>query len=106
LEPVTLPRTVPTGTPVALTFRPVQPGSQAVAAKSATALVVLSPGSWFVRVPMAPADDGTWVLRFVPPRQGTYLVAFDAPGLGLDIDNGPHFTIEATEPTAKESAHE
>jgi hypothetical protein len=108
LEPVLLPRTVATGSPVVLAFRPVQQPSQRVAAKpaTATALVILSPGSWFVRVPMVQADDGTWRLRFIPPHAGTYMVAFDAPGLGLDIDNGPHFTIEASKPGAQESGHE
>jgi YVTN family beta-propeller protein len=98
LVPVLLPRTVTAGSPVVLAFRAVRPPSQRVAAKpaTATALVILSPGSWFERVPMVQADDGAWRLRFNPPRAGTYLVAFDAPDLGLDVDSGPHFTIEAT----------
>jgi YVTN family beta-propeller protein len=97
LEPVLLPQTVAAGSPVALAFRPAQPSQGAAAVNpAATALVILSPGSWFVRVPMAQADDGAWQLRFIPPRAGIYVIAFDAPGLGLDFDNGPHFTIEAT----------
>lgn len=108
LEPVLLPRIVLAGSPVALAFRPVRQPSQRIAAvpTTATALVILSPGSWFVRIPMVQADDGTWRLRFIPPHAGTYMVAFDAPGFGLDIDNGPHFTIDATEPAAQESGHE
>jgi hypothetical protein len=95
MEPVLLPRSVAVGKPVALAFRSVRPPSQRVAASptTATALVILSPGSWFLRVPMVQADDGTWRLQFIPPHAGAYLVAFDAPGLGLDIDSGPHFTI-------------
>jgi YVTN family beta-propeller protein len=106
LEPVTLPRTVPVGSPVALAFRATRSGAQPVVAKSAvaTALVILSPGSWYQRVPMVPAGDGTWRLEFVPPRAGAYLVAFDAPDLGLDVDSGPHFSLEAVAP--QESGHE
>jgi YVTN family beta-propeller protein len=108
LEPVLLPRTVTAGSPVDLAFRPVPRPSQRIAAKpaTATALVILSPGSWFVRIPMVPADDGAWRLRFIPPRPGIYMVAFDAPELGLNVDNGPHFTVEATAPAAQESGHE
>jgi YVTN family beta-propeller protein len=108
LEPVLLPRTVAVGTPVALAFRPVGQPSQHVAAKpgTVTALVILSPGSWFVRVPMVQADDDIWRLQFIPPHAGTYMIAFDAPELGLDVDNGPHFTIEAIEPAAWPSRHE
>ncbi|MFZ0016686.1 MAG: YncE family protein [Acetobacteraceae bacterium] len=108
LEPVLLPRTVETGSPVVLAFRPVRQASQRAAATpaTATALVILSPGSWFVRVPMVEADDGTWRLRFIPPHAGIYMVAFDVPDLALDINSGPHFTIEATEPGAQEPRHE
>ena len=97
LEPVTLPRTVPVGSPVALAFRATRSSAQPVVARSAvaTALVILSPGSWYQRVPMVSADDGTWRLEFTPPRAGAYLLAFDAPDLGLDVDSGPHFALEA-----------
>jgi YVTN family beta-propeller protein len=107
LEPVLLPHTVTTGSLVELAFRQVQP-PQRMAAKPgpASALVILSPGSWFVKSPMVQADDGTWRLRFTPPHAGIYLVAFDAPELGLDVNRGPHFTIEATEPTAQVPHHE
>jgi YVTN family beta-propeller protein len=100
LEPVTLPRTVPVGSPVALAFRATRPSAQPVVAKSAVAaaLVILSPGSWYQRVPMVAADDGTWRLEFIPPRAGAYLIAFDAPDLGLDVDSGPHFALEANGP--------
>jgi YVTN family beta-propeller protein len=99
LEPVALPRTVPVGRPVALAFRATRSSAQPVVAKSAaaTALVILSPGAWFERVPMVSADDGTWRLEFVPPRAGAYLLAFDAPDLGLNVDSGPHFALEAVE---------
>jgi hypothetical protein len=70
----------------------------------ATALVILSPGSWYKRVPMVLADDGTWRLEFIPPRAGAYLLAFDAPDLGLDVDSGPHFALEAVGPP--EPGHE
>jgi YVTN family beta-propeller protein len=104
LEPVTLPRTVPVGSPVALAFRATMPSAQKVAANAAvaTALVILSPGSWYQRVPMVSADDGTWRLEFTPPRAGAYLLAFDAPDLGLDVDSGPHFTLEAVAPPEPE----
>jgi YVTN family beta-propeller protein len=106
LDPVVLPRTVPVGSPVALAFRATRSSPQPVAAKpaSATALVILSPGSWFARVPMVQADDGTWDLRFTPPQAGIYLLAFDAPDLGLDTNTGPHFTLEAV--AAREPGHE
>ncbi len=97
LEPVMLPGTVPVGSPVALAFRATRSSAQPAVARSAvaTALVILSPGSWYQRVPMVSADDGTWRLEFTPPRAGAYLLAFDAPDLGLDVDSGPHFAIEA-----------
>ncbi len=106
LEAVTLPRTVPVGSPVALAFRATRSSAQPVVSRSAvaTALVILSPGSWYKRVPMVSADDGTWRLEFIPPRAGAYLLAFDAPDLGLDVDSGPHFALEATGPP--ESGHE
>jgi YVTN family beta-propeller protein len=106
LEPATLPQTVSVGSPVALAFRATQSSAQPVVAKPtvATALVILSPGSWYKRVPMVPAEDGTWRLEFIPPRAGAYLLAFDAPALGLDIDSGPHFSLEAVVPP--EPGHE
>jgi YVTN family beta-propeller protein len=106
LDPVALPRTVPVGKPIALAFRATRSSPQPVAAKpaSATALVILSPGSWFARVPMVQADDGTWSLRFTPPQAGIYLLAFEAPDLGLDTTTGPHFTLEAVGP--REPVHE
>jgi hypothetical protein len=108
LEPVLLPRTVPLGSRVELAFRPVRPPSQPVAAKpgAATALVILSPGSWFVHVPIEQTHDGIWRLQFVPPRGGTYLLAFDAPGFGLDINNGPHFAIEVDASAPRESGRQ
>jgi YVTN family beta-propeller protein len=106
LEPVTLPRTVPVGSPVALAFRAMRSSAQPVAAKSpvAMALVILSPGSWYQRVPIVSGEDGTWRLEFIPPRAGAYLLAFDAPDLGLDVDSGPHFSLEAVGPP--EPGHE
>jgi hypothetical protein len=106
LDPVTLPQTVAVGSTVALAFRATRPSAQPVSAKSAvaTALVILSPGSWYKRVPMVLADDGTWRLEFIPPRAGAYLLAFDAPDLGLDVDSGPHFALEAVGPP--EPGHE
>jgi hypothetical protein len=99
LEPVTLPRTVRVGSPATLTFRVSRSSADPAAKPSvATALIILSPGSWYQRVPMVAADDGTWRLEFVPPRAGAYLLAFDAPNLGLDIDSGPHFSLEASGP--------
>ena len=104
LEPVTLPRTVPAGSPVALAFRVMGSPAQPVVATTAavTALVILSPGSWYKRVPMVSADDAIWRLEFTPPRAGAYLLAFDAPDLGLDVDSGPHFTLEAVGPPKPE----
>ena len=108
LQPLTLPSRVSAASPVMLEFRPTRPPSQLAAATPtvATALVVLSPGSWFESVPIVQADDGTWRLQFIPPSAGIYLLAFDAPGFGLDTQSGPHFTIEATEPVAREAAHD
>jgi YVTN family beta-propeller protein len=106
LDPVTLPRTIPVGSPVTLAFRATRSSAQPVVAKSAvaTALVILSPGSWYKRVPLVSAEDGTWRLEFIPPRAGAYLLAFDAPDLGLDVDSGPHFALEAIGPP--ERGHE
>ncbi len=97
LEPVTLPRTISVGRPVGLAFRATRSSAQPVAARSATAtaLVILSPGSWYQRIPMVPADDSIWRLEFTPPRAGAYLITFDAPDLGLDVDSGAHFAVEA-----------
>jgi YVTN family beta-propeller protein len=104
LDPVALPRTITVGNPVALAFRATRSSAQPGFAKSAvaTALVILSPGSWYQRVPMVSADDGTWRIEFIPPRPGAYLLAFDSPDLGLDIDSGPHFALEAVGPPQSE----
>jgi YVTN family beta-propeller protein len=107
LEPVAPPRTVPVGRPVALQFRQAGAVVQPAANRpTGTALVVLSPGSWFDRIAMTPAGDGTWALRFTPPQAGTYLIAFDVPALGLSFDTGPHFAIEAVAQAAGQPKHE
>ncbi len=99
-EPVSLPRAVPAGSPVALRFR-VTPGAAAAGAgelASLTALAIQAPGTWFQRVPMVRAADGSWGMQFTPPHAGIYLLAFEAPRQGLTVDTSPHFTLEATAP--------
>jgi hypothetical protein len=106
-QPVVVPRVVPAGSPVALSFRmmqrPAQPTSQPVAV---TALAVLAPGSWFERVPMTQATDGSWRLEFTPPRAGVYLLAFEAPSLGVNVNTSQHFAIEARDPGALQAPRE
>ena len=114
LEPVTLPQRTRAGGQLEST--PERFGADAIGGAAiakadavawsgvATALVILSPGAV---VPSAvadglAADDGTWRLEFTPPRAGIYLLAFDAPDLGLDVESGAgaFHTIEATDRAA------
>jgi len=101
-QPIALPRVVAAGSPVTLSFRMVQgsakPTPQPVAI---TALAVLAPGSWFERIPMTQAADGSWRLDFTPPRAGVYLLAFEAPPLGVNVNTSQHFAIEAKERALK-----
>jgi hypothetical protein len=97
-EPIDLPPTVPAGRPVALTFRVAQRSAQPVPLGAITALAILAPGSWFERVPMRQAADGNWRMEFTPPRPGMYLLAFEAPQQGMDVNASPHFTLEAVRP--------
>jgi hypothetical protein len=108
LEPVTLPHVVPAGAPVALAFRVAGSSKQQAAAEPAgmTALAILAPGSWFERVPMTQAQDGTWRLQFTPLRAGVYLLTFEAPALDLDVSTSPHFTVEAAEPPEPGARHD
>ena len=100
-QPIVLPRVVSAGSPVTLSFRVMQrPGRPTPQPVALTALAVLSPGSWFERVPMTQATDGSWRLEFIPPRAGVYLLAFEAPSLGVSVNASQHFAIEAKEPGA------
>jgi YVTN family beta-propeller protein len=108
LEPVKLPHVVPAGVPLVLAFRVAGSSKQKAADEPAgmTALAILAPGSWFERVPMTQAQDGTWRLQFTPPRAGVYLLTFEAPALDLDVSTSPHFTVEAAEPPESDARHD
>lgn len=108
IEPVALPRVVPAGSVVALRFRVTQRSAEKPmpALDAITVLAILAPGSWHQRVPMVRAEDGSWGMQFIPPHAGIYLLAFEAPRLGVDVNTSPHFTIEATEPTQQQARHE
>jgi hypothetical protein len=47
---------------------------------------------------MTQTADGNWRVEFTPPRAGIYLLAFEAPRQGMDVNASPHFTVEAVEP--------
>jgi hypothetical protein len=55
---------------------------------------------------MVRAADGTWGMQFVPPAAGIYLLAFEAPRQGINVDASPHFTIDVTEPEPPQAQHE
>jgi YVTN family beta-propeller protein len=106
-QPITLPREVAAGRPVTLSFRVVQRSAQPVTQPVVvTALAILAPGSWFERIPMTQATNGDWRLEFTPPRAGVYLLAFDAPSLGMNVNDSRHFAIEAKEPRADSDPRE
>lgn len=98
IEPLALPANVPAGRPIALSFHVATKSAGQRAPDGITALTILAPGSWFERVPMAAGADGIWTMTFTPPHAGIYLLAFEAPAQGMDVNASPHLTIEVTEP--------
>jgi YVTN family beta-propeller protein len=63
-------------------------------------LVFLAPGIWQRRDLAKPVGDGVYEMSFVPPQAGAYYVFFQAPSLGVQFNQLPSLTLEATKEDA------
>jgi hypothetical protein len=59
-------------------------------------LVFLAPGIWQRRDWARPVGDGVYEMSFVPPQAGAYYVFFQSPSLGVQFNQLPSLTLEAT----------
>ena len=60
-------------------------------------LVFLAPGIWQQREWAKPRGGGVYEMSFVPPQAGVYYVYFQAPSLGLRLNQISPLTLQAVE---------
>jgi DNA-binding beta-propeller fold protein YncE len=60
------------------------------------AIVVQTGGNWSTRLTASPSDGGVYTLSVVPPSPGLYKVLFTVPSLGLDFEELPQVSLQAT----------
>jgi hypothetical protein len=60
------------------------------------AMVVQTGGNWSARLTASPSDGGVYTLSVVPPSPGLYKVLFTVPSLGLDFEELPQVSLQAT----------
>jgi YVTN family beta-propeller protein len=59
-------------------------------------LTFLAPGIWQQRDVAKPLGNGLYEINFVPPRNGVYYIFFNSRSLGIDFNQLPKLTIQAT----------
>ena len=59
-------------------------------------LVFLSPGIWQHREWAKSTGDGIYEMNFVPPQAGVYYIFFQSPSLGVQFNQLPSLTLQAT----------
>jgi YVTN family beta-propeller protein len=60
-------------------------------------LTFLAPGIWQQRNLAQPLGNGIYEVSFVPPRAGAYYVFFNCRSLGIEYNQLPNLTIQASE---------
>jgi hypothetical protein len=60
------------------------------------AMVVQTGGNWSARLTASPSAEGVYTLNVVPPSPGLYKVLFTVPSLGLDFEDLPQVSLQAT----------
>jgi YVTN family beta-propeller protein len=98
IVPATRSRTVYTGEPYQLRFKVIdaqtnQPRSDL---KDVGVLTFLTPGIWQQRDLAKPLGNGLYEINFVPPQAGAYYMYFSCRSLGVDFNQLPNLTIQAT----------
>ena len=64
--------------------------------KDLRVLTFLAPGIWQQRDLAEPLGNGLYEINFVPPHAGAYYIYFNCQSLGVDFNQLPHLTIQAT----------
>ncbi|HEV2827555.1 MAG TPA: cytochrome D1 domain-containing protein [Pyrinomonadaceae bacterium] len=59
-------------------------------------LTFLAPGIWQQRDLARPLGNGLYEINFVPPQAGAYYIYFNCHSLGVDFNQLPNLTIQAT----------
>jgi YVTN family beta-propeller protein len=67
-------------------------------------LVFLAPGIWQHREWAKPVGDGVYEMSFVPPQAGVYYIFFQSPSLGVQFNQLPFLTLQATKDDAAPKA--
>ena len=66
------------------------------------ALVFLAPGTWHSRLPVTAAEDGVYLVDFVPPEAGVYYLYLGSESLGLRLVNPDYLILQALDPPSEE----
>lgn len=98
IEPQIREQTAYTGEKYQLRFKVIdaqtnQPRSDL---KDIGVLTFLAPGIWQQRDVAQPLGGGLYEINFVPPRDGVYYIYFNSRSLGVDFNQLPKLTIQAT----------
>lgn len=60
-------------------------------------LTFLAPGIWQQRDLAQPVGNGLYEINFVPPQAGVYYIFFNSRSLGIEFNQLPKLTIQATQ---------
>ncbi len=98
IEPQIREQTAYTGEKYQLRFKVMdaqthQPRSEL---KDIGVLTFLAPGIWQQRDVAKPLGNGLYEINFVPPQAGVYYIYFNSRSLGIDFNQLPRLTIQAT----------
>jgi YVTN family beta-propeller protein len=98
IEPLIQQQTAYTGEKYQLRFKVIdaqtnQPRSDL---KDIGVLTFLAPGIWQQRDVAKPLGNGLYEINFVPPQTGVYYIYFNSRSLGIDFNQLPKLTIQAT----------
>ncbi|MGH8468520.1 MAG: cytochrome D1 [Gammaproteobacteria bacterium] len=98
IEPLLKGTSVRVGTSYKLRFKASDSNSNQPQAdlKDMGVLVFLAPGIWQQRQWAKPLGDGVYEMSFLPPQAGVYYVYFECPSLGVQFNQIPHLTLNAT----------
>ena len=97
VEAVSAGGTLRVGESYQLRFKVTDSGSdQPKAVRDIGVLVFLAPGIWQQREWAKPLGDGLYEMSFVPPQAGVYYVFFQSPSLGVQFNQLPFLTLQAT----------
>jgi YVTN family beta-propeller protein len=64
--------------------------------KDVGVLTFLAPGIWQQRQMAQPLGNGLYEINFVPPQAGVYYIYFNCRSLGIEFNQLPNLTIQAT----------